>query len=111
MLGFIAANGSIPQRVLTELGLTIDKVREQVKQLPAPSAEWQTSDLTMTPRAKRLLEQTAQRAGGGRVRAEVLLVSLVRDREGSGAKVLDALKVTEAMVLTALGKQQPPPNC
>jgi ATP-dependent Clp protease ATP-binding subunit ClpA len=109
VLGLIAANGSIPQRVLTELGLTIDRVREQVKQLPPPSAEWQTRDLTMTPRAKQLLERTAQRSGGGKVRAEVLLVNIVRDSDGSGASVLDALKVTESMVRTALGKQQPPP--
>jgi ATP-dependent Clp protease ATP-binding subunit ClpA len=111
VLALIGTNGSAPQRVLTGLGLTIDKVRDQVKQLPPPGAEWQTRDLTMTPRAKRLLDETAQSTGSGRIPPESLLLGIVRDRDSSGGKVLDVLKVTPKMILEALGQQPPPQSC
>lgn len=107
VLGLIAANGSIPQKILGKLGLTIEKVREQVAKVPPPGPEWETRDLTMTPRAKRLLELPPF-TGSGRVRSEGLLVSLIHDRESSGAKILSALNVTENMILEALPKQPPP---
>jgi ATP-dependent Clp protease ATP-binding subunit ClpA len=107
VLGLMAANGSTPQRVLTELGLTIERVRAQVNQLPSPRAEWQTRDLSMTPRAKQLLDEAANRYVYGRV-PESLLVSLVRDRDSSGGKVLDTLNVTEPMIFRALRPHSPP---
>jgi ATP-dependent Clp protease ATP-binding subunit ClpA len=110
VLGLISANGSIPQRALTELGLTTDKIRERVAKVPSPGPEWQTQQVTMTPRAKRLLGEVARHSGSGGVRSESLLLGIVRDPESSGAKILSALNVTPELILTTIGKLAPPPN-
>ncbi|HKY52241.1 MAG TPA: Clp protease N-terminal domain-containing protein [Candidatus Limnocylindria bacterium] len=108
VLGLMSANGSTAQKILGELGLTREKIREHVAKAPPPGPEWSTPDLTMTPRAKRLLEQIAENAGSGRVRADPLLLAIVRDPESSGGRILNALSVTSGMIVEALGRQPPP---
>lgn len=108
LLGLITANGTLPQRVLVELGLSADKVRDMVARWPQPSVDWWPRDHALTARAARLLEQAGQRAGSGRVRPESLLISLINEREASGAKILDALHVTPHMILSALGRLAAP---
>jgi ATP-dependent Clp protease ATP-binding subunit ClpA len=112
VLGLLSANRTAAQDALRSLGLTLDAVRERVSTLPAPPAEWKTSDLAMSPLTMRLLEGWL--LGQHSITPEALLNRIVKENESQGAQLLIALGATKENVQDAIGKaigMSPPPSC
>ncbi|HEV8228342.1 MAG TPA: Clp protease N-terminal domain-containing protein, partial [Candidatus Limnocylindria bacterium] len=110
VLGLISANGTIAQRALNEIGVTLEAARERVAKAPAPSAEWQLGILALTPRLQRVLQ--ISRVVGGPITPERMLHSLVADPGSMGAQVLKDLGATAEKVREAVARLSPPdPKC
>jgi len=88
----------IAVEALTELGYSLDDVREEVEALLKNSADLQnqqqadkTGDLKYTPRAKHVLElafRTARELGHPYIGTEHLLLALLQEGQGVAAKAL-----------------------
>jgi ATP-dependent Clp protease ATP-binding subunit ClpA len=99
---------------LATLGIDLDAVRERVERRFGPGAlsgrrgrRGRCADgrLPFTPRAKKVLElslREAVAAGDGFIGAEHLLLGLLREGDGVGARILASRGVTRAVVLEAL---------
>ncbi|NLC07568.1 MAG: ATP-dependent Clp protease ATP-binding subunit [Syntrophomonadaceae bacterium] len=95
LLGLIREGESVAARVLSNLGINLEQVREKIISLvgtgPAPVQE-----VSLTPRTKKVLELSvdeARQLGAGYVGTEHLLLGLIREGEGVAARVLNDLGV------------------
>jgi ATP-dependent Clp protease ATP-binding subunit ClpA len=104
LLGLISVNGTVAQRALIELGVTLDKAREHVAKAERPGAEWQTPAIALTPRANRLVDAAADLAGPGPIRPECLLRAYASEPEAAGSRTLAALGATPDKVWAAVDK-------
>lgn len=109
-LGLIREGEGVAARVLAELGIDADKVRQAVQQVVEPVEAPGILEITLTPRAKRVLElavDEARRLGHNYVGTEHLLLGLIREGEGVAAQVLASmgadLERTREKVLQLLG--------
>ena len=94
LLGIINEGESVAAKVLENLGVDSQKVREKILELVGPGEGPMPSEITFTPRAKRVLELSvdeASRFGHNYVGTEHLLLGLIREGEGIAAKVLVSL--------------------
>ncbi len=110
LLGLIREGEGVAARALSAMGIEAEKVRSMVEEMvekvqgPAPA------EMTLTPRAKRVLElaiDEARRMGHNYVGTEHLLLGLIREGEGVAAQVLTSLGVdaekVRQVVLQMLG--------
>ena len=104
LLGLISVNGTLAQRALNELGVTLDKARELVAKAERPGAEWQTPATVLTPRANRLVDAAANLAGHGPVRPECLLLAYAADQESAGSRILATLGAAPDKVRAAVDR-------
>ncbi|MDI6632031.1 MAG: ATP-dependent Clp protease ATP-binding subunit [Thermoanaerobacteraceae bacterium] len=91
LLGLLREGEGVAARVLTEMGISADTVREQIEQMVEQGQGPVVQEVTLTPRAKRVLElavDEARRFGHNYVGTEHLLLGLVREGEGIAARVL-----------------------
>ncbi|MEP6694486.1 MAG: Clp protease N-terminal domain-containing protein [Chloroflexota bacterium] len=95
-------------RVLTDLGVTLERARADVLKI-VPAGPGGSSGMTMSPRLQALIGYAKGFADGAGTSysAETLLLALVSDPAGVGAKVLEAMGVTAQKVREAL-EQLPP---
>ena len=110
LLGLLREGEGVAAKVLSEVGISADAVREQVEQMVEHGQGLLVQEVTLTPRAKRVLElaiDEARRFGHNYVGTEHLLLGLVREGEGIAARVLVAsgadLERVRAAVIEALG--------
>ena len=110
LLGLIREGEGVAARVLADLGIDADKVRAAVAQMVEPAEAQGILEVTLTPRAKRVLElaiDEARRLGHNYVGTEHLLLGLIREGEGVAAQVLAGmgadLERTREKVLQLLG--------
>jgi ATP-dependent Clp protease ATP-binding subunit ClpA len=100
---------------LATLGIDLDAVRERVERTFGPGALARRpcrrgrpsagSGRPFTPRAKKALELSLREAAAARdgfIGAEHLLLGLLREGEGVGARILGSAGVTREAVLAAL---------
>ncbi|RJQ28846.1 MAG: ATP-dependent Clp protease ATP-binding subunit [Peptococcaceae bacterium] len=114
LLGLIGEGEGVAAKVLTALGVDLDQVRQAVEQVIEPGKGGTPVEVSLTPRAKRVLElavDEARRLGHNYVGTEHLLLGLSREGEGVAAQVLNALvgdhrKVRDA-VAQMMGGQVP----
>ena len=104
LLGLISVNGTVAQRALNDLGVTLEKAREHVAKAERPGVEWQTHAIALTPRANRLVDSAGDLAGPGPIRAECLLLAYRDDPESAGSRVLAALGATPEKVRAAVDR-------
>jgi hypothetical protein len=93
LLGVLADPAAISVRVLVELGLPADELREAVVEaaVPRPPTGAVAAELPFTPRARRVLDLTrgeSLRLGHNYVGTEHLLLALAAERDGIGGRVL-----------------------
>ncbi|HON56984.1 MAG TPA: Clp protease N-terminal domain-containing protein, partial [bacterium] len=98
LLGLLKLGVGIAVEALTELGYSLDDVREEVEALLKNNADLQiqqqadkTGDLKYTPRAKHVLElafRTARELGHPYIGTEHLLLALLQEGQGVAAKAL-----------------------
>jgi ATP-dependent Clp protease ATP-binding subunit ClpC len=102
LLGVIREGEGIAAAVLNNLGLDLDRIRQEVENMVAPSGGTMTiGEIPFTPRAKRVLELAVDEAralGHNYVGTEHLLLGLIREGDGVAAKVLLELGVDRKRV-------------
>ncbi|MCS7233012.1 MAG: ATP-dependent Clp protease ATP-binding subunit [Synergistetes bacterium] len=92
LLGLTREKDSVAARVLDSLGISLDKVRQEIEKIIGRGREEvKTEQLPLTPRAKRALElalSEAQSMGHGYVGTEHILLGLIKEGEGVAAQIL-----------------------
>src|SRR5207248_2960320 len=98
LLGVIREGEGIAATVLNNLGLDLDRIRQEVENMVSASGGTMTiGEIPFTPRAKRVLELAVEEAralGHNYVGTEHLLLGLLREGEGVAAQVLGSFDIT-----------------
>lgn len=96
LLGLVRESDSVAARVLEKLGVSLNRVRSEVeKQLPRGEAR-PSQDMTLTPRAKRVIDlayDEARSLNNNYIGTEHLLLGLIREGDGLAGRVLAKLGV------------------
>lgn len=96
LLGLVRETDSVAARVLERLGVSLSRIRSEVeKQLPRGEAR-QSQDMTLTPRAKRVIDlayDEARNLNNNYIGTEHLLLGLIREGDGLAGRVLAKLGV------------------
>jgi ATP-dependent Clp protease ATP-binding subunit ClpC len=100
LLGLLRQEDSVAGEVLTSFGVSLDTARRQVQHTlgaaTAASTKTELGSPPFTPRAKKVLELALREAlqlHHSYIGTEHLLLGIIREGEGVGAKVLIDLKV------------------
>src|SRR5690554_3104336 len=91
LLGLIREGKDVADRALEALGISLDKVREEVVKIIGIGDQPFLGEVPFTPRAKRVLElatDEARQLGHNYVGTEHILLGLIREGEGVAAQVL-----------------------
>jgi len=97
LLGLAREEEGVAAKVLTNLGVSLNKVRSAVEFRGSRGERPSTGETGLTPRAKRVIElaiDEARQLGHNYIGTEHLLLGLLREGEGVAAGVLDSLGVT-----------------
>lgn len=96
LLGLVRESDSVAARVLEKLNISLSKIRAEVeKQLPRGDAR-PSQDMTLTPRAKRVIDlayDEARNLNNNYIGTEHLLLGLIREGDGLAGRVLAKLGV------------------
>ena len=97
LLGMLKDGGGIAVTVLQKAGLSIDHVRMEIERhLPRNANALIVGEIPFTPKAKKVLEYGVEEArlmGHNYIGTEHLLLGLLKEKEGIGAKVLNNLGI------------------
>jgi ATP-dependent Clp protease ATP-binding subunit ClpC len=98
LLGLVREEGGVAAQVLTNLGISLSKIRSAVEFTSGRGENPGTDESGgLTPRAKRVIElaiDEARQLGHSYIGTEHLLLGLLRGGEGVAANALDSLGVT-----------------
>ncbi|MDP6646990.1 MAG: ATP-dependent Clp protease ATP-binding subunit [Dehalococcoidales bacterium] len=97
LLGLIREEEGVGAKVLTNLGVTLDKVRSAVEYIIGRGEKAATSEIELTPRAKRVIEMAideARQLSHNYIGTEHLLLGLLHEGEGVAASVLESFGIT-----------------
>ncbi|MFC1911544.1 ATP-dependent Clp protease ATP-binding subunit [Chloroflexota bacterium] len=97
LLGLVREDEGVAAKVLTNLGVSLSKVRSAVEFISGRGEKPNTGETGLTPRAKKIIElaiDEARQLGHSYIGTEHLLLGLLREGEGVAAGVLDSLGVT-----------------
>jgi ATP-dependent Clp protease ATP-binding subunit ClpA len=106
LLGLLRLEEGLAAHVLGSLGVTVERARDQVVRIVRSGEEVTSGQIPFTARGKKVLELALREAiglGTNAVGTEHILLGLVREGEGVGARVLryfdaDAGKIRSAVV-------------
>lgn len=97
LLGLVRDSDTIAARVLEKIGVSLNRVRIEVeKQLPSADSHSST-EMTLTPRAKRVIDLSAEEArnlNNNYIGTEHLLLGLIRESDGLAGRALTNLGVS-----------------
>lgn len=96
LLGLVREGDGIAAKALLSLGVSAEKVQTEVEKIIGPG-QGQTSAMTYTPRAKKVIELSideARKLNHNYVGTEHILLGLIREGEGVAARVLGNLGVS-----------------
>ncbi|WP_195576661.1 ATP-dependent protease ATP-binding subunit ClpC [Paenibacillus sp. 1001270B_150601_E10] len=112
LLGLIREGEGIAAKALVALGLSLEKIQDEVESLIGRGQE-QPTNIAYTPRAKKVIELSmdeARKLGHTYVGTEHILLGLIREGEGVAARVLNNLGVSlnkaRQQVLQLLGSSE-----
>ena len=91
LLGLISESDGVAAKVLEQLGISQQAVREKVELIIGEGDKAPGSHIPFTPRAKKVLELSLREAlqlGHNYIGTEHILLGLIREGEGVGAQVL-----------------------
>ena len=91
LLGLIHEGEGVAAMALESLGISLEAVRAEVKQIVGQGQSAPTGHIPFTPRAKKVLElslREAKQLGHDYIGTEHILLGLVREGEGVAAQVL-----------------------
>ncbi len=96
LLGLVRESDSVAARVLESAGISLSRIKAEVeKQLPRGESR-QSHDMTLTPRAKRVIDlayDEARNLNNNYIGTEHLLLGLIREADGLAGRVLAKLGV------------------
>ena len=96
LLGLVREPDCVAARVLENLGVTLGRIKTEIeKQLPRGDAR-QSQDMTLTPRAKRVIDlayDEARNLNNNYIGTEHLLLGLIREGDGLAGRVLAKLGI------------------
>lgn len=115
LLGLVREEEGMAARVLSNLGIGLNKVRAAVEFIIGRGEEAAQGDVGLTPRAKRVIELAVDEArflGHQYIGTEHILLGLLREGEGVAAGVLESLGVTVERVHSEINRvlNQAPPQ-
>jgi ATP-dependent Clp protease ATP-binding subunit ClpC len=96
LLGLLEEDGGVAGRVLRELGLEIERVREMIQRISSIGSTYESGKIELGPDTQQVLEfaiDEAHKMGHHYIGTEHLLLGLVRS-EGAAMEVLKKLGVT-----------------
>ncbi|MPZ99361.1 MAG: AAA domain-containing protein [Dehalococcoidia bacterium] len=96
LLGLVREGDGVAAKVLSNLGVELNKVRSAVEFIIGRGDRASTGEIGLTPRAKKVIElavDEARRLNHSYIGTEHLLLGLVREGEGIAAGVLESLGV------------------
>ena len=94
LLGLLREEEGVAARVLMALGVTLEEARERVESIVGYGTEGPGMQVPFTPRSKKVLVlalREATRLGHNYIGTEHILLGVVRENEGVGARVLSDL--------------------
>ena len=97
LLGLVRETEGVAARVLSNLGVDLNKVRSAVEFIIGRGERPAQGEIGLTPRAKKVVElavDEARRMNHTYIGTEHLLIGLLREGEGVAAGVLESLGVT-----------------
>ena len=97
LLGLVREDEGVAAKVLTNLGVGLNKVRTAVEFIIGRGEKPSTGQVGLTPRAKRVIElaiDEARHLGHNYIGTEHLLLGLLSEGEGVAAHVLDSFGIT-----------------
>jgi ATP-dependent Clp protease ATP-binding subunit ClpC len=100
LLGLLREEEGLAARVLDSFDLTLEEVRAQVARIVGEGDEFSTGQIPFTPRAKNVLELSLREAlelGHNYIGTEHVLLGLVRENGGVGARILQDFENPEAV--------------
>jgi Clp amino terminal domain, pathogenicity island component len=117
LLGLVHEDQGVAARALTELGISLDAVRAEVKQIVGQGESAPTGHIPFTPRAKKVLELSLREAiqlHCDYIGTEHILLGVVREGEGVAAQVLvklgaDLSRVRQEVIGLMSGHAGPDP--
>lgn len=95
LLGLIGEGSGLASQLLTSAGVNFEKAQIEIEKIIGRGSS-SPRDITFTPRAKQVLElalEQSQQLGHNYIGTEHLLLGILRERNGLGAKVLQNLGV------------------
>ncbi|MFC7458455.1 ATP-dependent Clp protease ATP-binding subunit [Brachybacterium sp. GCM10030267] len=101
LLGLIHEAEGVGAKALEALDVTLDAVREQVRDIIGEGNQTPSGHIPFTPRAKKVLELSLREAlqlGHNYIGTEHILLGLLREGEGTAVKVLSRLKAEPSAV-------------
>lgn len=101
LLGLIHEGEGVGAKALESLGITLEGVREQVREIITEGTQAPTGHIPFTPRAKKVLELSLREAlqlGHGYIGTEHILLGLLREGDGVAVKVLTRMGAQPAAV-------------
>ncbi|OPX88679.1 MAG: Negative regulator of genetic competence ClpC/MecB [Pelotomaculum sp. PtaB.Bin104] len=107
LLGLMREGQGVAARVLSAIGLDLEKVRQAVAQIVEASSRPGKDEPSLTPRTKRVLEISIDEArlmGHNYIGTEHLLLALVREGEGVAAHILRAYGADNQKVRTMVAE-------
>ncbi|HHZ20013.1 MAG TPA: ATP-dependent Clp protease ATP-binding subunit [Firmicutes bacterium] len=110
LLGLIAEGEGVAAKALENLGISLDRVRNEIERIIGTGDAMPLMEIPFTPRAKRVLElalDEGRQLGHNYVGTEHILLGLIREGEGIAAQVLKNLgadlEKVRSQVLQLLG--------
>ena len=103
LLGLVREGDGVAAKVLSNLGVDLDKVRSAVEFIIGRGERTVSGEIGLTPRAKRVIElavDEARRLNHNYIGTEHILLGLLREGEGVAAGVLESLGVSLEKVRT-----------
>ena len=91
LLGLVREGEGVAARALESLGISLEAVRQQVKEIIGRGQQASSGHIPFTPRAKKVLElslREAQLLGHNYIGTEHILLGLIREGDGVAAQVL-----------------------
>jgi len=101
LIGLMEEEGGVAGKVLRELGMTTERVREVVKRVATSSSDFEPERIELAPDTQQVIEHAvdeARRLGHHYIGTEHILLGLVRVTEGTALEVLRRLGVTAEQI-------------
>jgi ATP-dependent Clp protease ATP-binding subunit ClpA len=105
LLGLIHEGEGVAAKALESLGISLEKVRQQVEEIIGAGQSPPSGHIPFTPRAKKVLEialREAKHLNHNYIGTEHVLLGIIREGEGVAAQALEALGAGEFKLRAAV---------